>query len=67
VTVDVTPPDIRDLGFTVVKTLVPGLVDLNPEHLLPPKGNRRLYEVPERLGYGRRSEDVLYDVPHPFP
>jgi ribosomal protein S12 methylthiotransferase accessory factor len=65
--VDVTPTDVSDLGFTVVKALVPGLVDLNAHHLLALKGNQRLYEVPERLGYGPRDEDTLSDVPHPFP
>jgi ribosomal protein S12 methylthiotransferase accessory factor len=66
--VDLTPPDIKALGFEVVKILVPGLVDLNAHHLLPFKGNTRLYTVPERLGYRRAlSEDELNDVPHPFP
>jgi ribosomal protein S12 methylthiotransferase accessory factor len=67
IVVEITPADIAELGFTVVKTLVPGLVDLNAHHLLPLKGNRRLYEVPERLGYGPRHEDSLNDIPHPFP
>lgn len=67
VIIDLTPPEIRDLGFTVIKTLVPGLVELNSDHLLPLSGNARLYEVPERLGYGPRDEDALNDTPHPFP
>ncbi len=67
VVVDVTPADVKDLGFTVMRTLVPGLVELNSHHLLPRKGTSRLYEVPDRLGYGPRGEDELSDVPHPFP
>jgi ribosomal protein S12 methylthiotransferase accessory factor len=67
IVVDITPADVKDLGFTVVKTLVPGLVELNSDHLLPRNGSRRLYEVPRRLGYGPRDEYDLNDVPHPFP
>lgn len=67
IVVDITPSDVKDLGFTVVRTLVPGLVELNPGHPLPRNGSRRLYDVPYRLGYGLRDEDDLNDVPHPFP
>lgn len=67
IVVDVTPADVKDLGFTVIRTLVPGLVELNSHQLLPRKGSRRLYEVPCRLGYGPRGEDDMSDVPHPFP
>jgi ribosomal protein S12 methylthiotransferase accessory factor len=67
IVVDVTPPDVADLGFTIVKVLVPGLVDLNCRHRLPFNGNHRLYEVPERLGHGPRTEAELNDIPHPFP
>lgn len=67
VVVDVTPPDVADLGFSVVKVLVPGLVDLNADHRFPPLGNSRLYQVPDRLGYGPRREEDMNRVPHPFP
>jgi ribosomal protein S12 methylthiotransferase accessory factor len=67
IVLDITPLDVADLGFTVVKVIVPGLVDLNAHHLLPLKGNRRLYEAPALMGYGARDEDTLNDVPHPFP
>jgi ribosomal protein S12 methylthiotransferase accessory factor len=67
IVVDITPTDVAQLGFNVVKTLVPGLVDLNSHHLLSLKGNSRLYEVPRLLNYGRRDENGLYDIPHPFP
>jgi ribosomal protein S12 methylthiotransferase accessory factor len=59
--VDVTSPDVRDAGLTVV---APELCPLDVEHDARLLGSRRLYEEPVRLGFGPR--DVNPD-PHPFP
>jgi ribosomal protein S12 methylthiotransferase accessory factor len=64
--VDLTPKEIKDLGYCVIKALIPGFMDLglNTYYWL---GNRRIYEVPRRLGFKERSEAELNTFPHPFP
>ena len=67
--VDLTTPDVRELGLHVVRVLVPGLQPLHGDHRYPFLGGRRLYEVPVRLGLRHEapSEDQLFNLPHPFP
>ncbi|HWT06403.1 MAG TPA: YcaO-like family protein [Xanthomonadales bacterium] len=65
---DVTTCDVRDLGLRVVRAIVPGLHPLVVGHRLRALGGRRLYEVPERLGYGAPGDSrPLNTAPHPFP
>ncbi|MEO7202689.1 MAG: YcaO-like family protein, partial [Candidatus Tumulicola sp.] len=66
--VDVTTPEIRELGLYVVRAVVPGLHPLVIGHRRRALGGRRLYEVPTRLGYDP-PEFPLDDPtnPHPFP
>ncbi|MBD2595408.1 YcaO-like family protein [Nostoc spongiaeforme FACHB-130] len=65
--VDITTPDVAPLGFRVVRTLASELVPIYFGYGLEPLGNRRLFEVPQRLGYGgRRSEADLNPCPHPM-
>jgi ribosomal protein S12 methylthiotransferase accessory factor len=64
---DLTTPDVADLGFKVVKVLIPGMypIDFGHWHHL---GGRRLYETPVRLGYRAASgPHELNLFPHPFP
>ena len=67
--VDVTSPDVRDAGLTVVRTIAPELCALDVEHDAPMLGGRRLYEEPFRLGLrpGPLTEDEINPDPHPFP
>jgi ribosomal protein S12 methylthiotransferase accessory factor len=67
--VDVTSPDVAELGFHVVKTLVPGLQQLYADNNFRALGSPRLYEVPARMGFraGRIQESELNPDPHPFP
>ena len=67
--VDVTSPDIRDAGLTVMRVVAPELCALDVEHGAPLLGGRRLYEEPARLGFRTRalSEAELNPDPHPFP
>ena len=67
--VDVTAPDVRDAGATVVRVVTPELCALDVEHEAPLLGGRRLYEEPRRLGLRSRAltEDELNPDPHPFP
>ncbi|HEX8262304.1 MAG TPA: YcaO-like family protein [Allosphingosinicella sp.] len=66
---DLTPPDVRSLGFHVVKTVVPGLQQLFADHNYRMLGAPRLYEVPARLGYrqGPTDPSEINPDPHPFP
>src|SRR5215472_12614182 len=69
IAVDLTQPDISDLGFHVVKVLIPGMIDLNSDHNYPLLGGERLYTLPRRLGHTDRDpqEKELNSVPHPYP
>ncbi|HKR41082.1 MAG TPA: YcaO-like family protein [Paraburkholderia sp.] len=69
VAVDVTLPDVAELGFSVVKVLIPGLIDINADHNYPLLGGERLYTVPRRLGFVGHDtkESTLTKIPHPFP
>jgi ribosomal protein S12 methylthiotransferase accessory factor len=65
--VDITTPDIASVGFRVVRTLATELVPIYFGLGQEPLGSRRLFEVPERLGYGgRRTEADLNPCPHPI-
>jgi len=68
IVVDITPADIRSLGLTVVRALIPGCIPLSSDHRFEPLGGQRLYTVPSKLGH--RAPANLGDfnpVPHPFP
>jgi len=67
--VDVTSPDVRDLGLTVTKVLAPELCALDVPHAARFLGGRRLYEAAAALGLRGdclQETDVNPD-PHPFP
>ena len=67
--VDVTSPDIRDAGLTVMRVVAPELCALDVEHAAQLLGGTRLYEEPARLGFRARTltEAELNPDPHPFP
>lgn len=69
IVVDVTTPDVAEVGFRVVHVLVPGLQPLDMNHNWRYLGGKRLYEVPVRMGFADRtkSEEELNCIPHPFP
>lgn len=69
IVVDVTTPDIHEVGFHVVRVIVPGLQPLDMDHNWRHLGGRRLYEVPVRMGFEERpkSPEEMNPVPHPFP
>jgi ribosomal protein S12 methylthiotransferase accessory factor len=66
---DLTTPDIDEVGFKVVRSVVPGLQPLDDDHTCRHLGGGRLYEVPYRLGLLPRPgvESDLNPDPHPFP
>jgi ribosomal protein S12 methylthiotransferase accessory factor len=67
--VDVTTPDVDEVGFKVVRVIVPDLQPMDIDHRYRHLGGRRLYDVPWKLGLisGPRDEAELNAEPHPFP
>jgi ribosomal protein S12 methylthiotransferase accessory factor len=64
--IDITTRDVRDLGFTVIRVLIPGAQPLDNDHLYPYLGGKRLQSTPIRLGLSEHLS-VLNSDPHPFP
>lgn len=65
IVVDLTLPEIVMEGLTVVRVLIPGLVP-NSVTAWPYLGCRRLYDVPETLGFSRKHEADLEKAPIPY-
>lgn len=65
---DITTDDVREVGFTVLRVLVPQMVPLSQDHNIRFLGVKRLYDAPKRMGYGSRTrqESALTGLPHPF-
>ncbi|WEO69270.1 YcaO-like family protein [Rhizobium rhizogenes] len=64
--VDVTLPEVRAAGLVVVRVIVPELMRISFAHSIRYLAHPRLYSAPERMGFGRRSEDMITDEPIPF-
>lgn len=65
---DVTTPDVRPLGLTVCRAIVPGLHPLFMGHRLRALGGERLWRIPRQLGYaGVVRETGDNSFPHPYP
>lgn len=65
---DVATDDVRQLGLCVVRAVIPGFHPLFMGHRFRALGGRRLWEVPQRLGYrGITPETGDNPAPHPFP
>jgi ribosomal protein S12 methylthiotransferase accessory factor len=69
VAVDVTAPDVREAGLSVVKTVAPGLCALDVAHRARFLGGPRLRDASKRAMLTERSFDLddLNPDPHPFP
>ena len=65
--VDLTTPQVRELGLNVIKVLVPELLPLYHDEEYPYKGNKRLYQVPIELGLRKKmiAEEEI-NSSHPF-
>jgi ribosomal protein S12 methylthiotransferase accessory factor len=65
---DLTTPDVRELGLTVVRALIPGFHPLFMGHSIRALGGTRLWTIPEKMGYsGISSNKVDNPAPHPYP
>ena len=67
VVVDLTTPEIAELGFHVPKVMIPGLAVLTATHVLPALATPRYQEVPTRLGLTNPIHRLFNPAPHPFP
>jgi ribosomal protein S12 methylthiotransferase accessory factor len=67
--VDLTPPEVRDLGLWTVKALVPGTYPMNFDSRWAQFGGARITEAPVQAGLRSRPLPIrdLNRVPHPFP
>jgi ribosomal protein S12 methylthiotransferase accessory factor len=67
--VDVTSPDVRELGVVVARAIAPRLIPLDVRHDARFLGGDRLYTAPVELGFADRplSFDEINPDPHPFP
>jgi ribosomal protein S12 methylthiotransferase accessory factor len=63
--VDLTTPDLAELGLNVVKVLVPGLQPLDASHRYRHQDDRRLRKIAGFLQL--RFTGDIHDAPHPFP
>ncbi len=66
---DLTTPDIAPFGLRVVRMIATGLQPIHFGFGEERLGGRRLYEIPEFLGYASRrtTEQDLNPCPHPLP
>lgn len=69
IVVDITSPDVREAGFFVVRVIIPGTQPLTGPYDYRYLGGKRLYAVPQILGYIDRETRLqdLNRLPHPFP
>ena len=67
--VDVTSPDVRDLGLSVARVIAPELCALDVSHRARFLGGSRLLTAAHEIGLARSPLDVadLNPLPHPFP
>jgi ribosomal protein S12 methylthiotransferase accessory factor len=67
--VDVTSPDVAELGLVVTKVVAPELCALDSAHGARFLGGRRLYETAAALGLRAAplAEADVNPYPHPFP
>jgi len=67
---ELTTEDIRGIGLSVVRAMIPGMQPLHGTHILPFLGGKRLQSAPEVFGVP--AEAVLppgrfNPIPHPLP
>jgi ribosomal protein S12 methylthiotransferase accessory factor len=66
---DLTTPDIDEVGFKVVRVMIPGLQLLHGDHRYPFLGCERLFRMPQSLGFRETVSTAkeLNPFPHPLP
>ena len=65
---DLTTYDVKDLGLWVVRAVIPGFHPLCMGHPFRALGGRRLWTIPQKLGYpGITPETGDNPIAHPYP
>lgn len=66
---DLTTSDVNQLGFSVVKVIIPELQQIEADYNFRYLNCKRTREVPKKLGYEDLAENSkMYNrAPHPFP
>lgn len=64
---DLTTAEVRELGLSVIRAVVPGFHPLAMGWRYRCRGGRRLYEVPGRLGFDATACGFDNPLPHPYP
>lgn len=64
--VDLTTDEVRDAGLWVTRVVIPQLVPMSSVHRARHLGHRRIYEYPEKAGFGPMTEDSINPAPQPF-
>ncbi|ATV44087.1 YcaO-like family protein [Pectobacterium sp. CHL-2024] len=65
---DITTSDVRELGFWVIRAMIPGYQPLFMGHHNRPLGGKRLWKIPQLLGFpGVAPDSTGNPFPHPFP
>jgi len=66
---DLTTVDVDEVGFKVVRVVVPGMQPLDVNHARRYLGGTRLYEVPCQMGLKSHplTEEEINPYPHMFP
>lgn len=69
IAVDLTTPEIAELGLKVLKAYCPGLQQLEGDHRHPLLGGTRWREAPVRIGLRKEpiGREELNPYPHPYP
>jgi len=63
-----TTLDVEDLGLKVVRAIIPGFHPLFMGHALRALGGTRLWEVPQKMGWGGISRETGDNpLAHPYP
>lgn len=64
---DLTTCDIRQIDFFSIKVFIPQLLQLAGSYPFYCSGGKRLYSVPQEMGFKSNDFHHLNKYPHPFP
>jgi ribosomal protein S12 methylthiotransferase accessory factor len=66
---DLTTADVDEVGFKVIRAVIPGMQPLDVNHTRRYLGGTRLYEVPHKMGLRSQplTEEEVNPYPHMFP
>ena len=64
---DITTPDVNQAGFYCLRVIVPQLIQMGSAYSFYFLGGKRLYTIPQELGYKCYPFEELNVYPHPFP